>query len=36
VEVHYRGGNPQVARVRDVIAAPVIVEMSIEVTATTS
>lgn len=36
VEVHYRGGNPQLARVRDVLMAPVLVEMSISFASSTS
>lgn len=36
IEVHYRGGNPMVARVRDILLAPVLVEMSLTVAASTS
>lgn len=29
IEVHYRGGKPQLARLRDVLAAPVLLEVSL-------
>lgn len=32
IEVHYRGGLPQLARVRDVLAAPLLVEATLSVT----
>lgn len=35
VEIHYRGGKPQIARVRDFLVAPVVAETSFA-TASTS
>lgn len=32
IEVHYRGGLPQLARVRDVLAAPLLVEATLSIT----
>lgn len=34
IEVHYRGGQPQMARLRDVLLAPVLLEVSLSVCTT--
>lgn len=36
IEVHYRGGRPQIGRVRDILLAPVLLELTVAMCATTS
>lgn len=36
IEVHYRGGQPQLVRLRDVLLAPVLLEVTLSVCTTTS